>query len=467
MNDVYFGVDVWGRGSHGGGGFGSHKAISHIDPESLGLSVALFGQAWTWETEQDKPGFTWDTWWAYDRLLWLGAEKEGEIVQITEPTTEPVKGQEEECVHGTFTPIASFFTRKPPPNPSLLPFFTSFSPGVGFAWFVDGKRVFQAEHGWTDVDKCTSLGDLIWPNSSGPGACGDPGLKVVTSLSMEDAWLGGSSLRIVLSLPQTTNDTINTHWLPIQSLSITPRRTYNLSLTLKLASMSADFDIELSIREIVSEGTGSQIALSKRTVEGLPSNWSQHSLQFDVASESASDLHCAVGITIRSKNPSARDVTILLGALSAYLASTSTSILQQRISYVNFERETLATQPPPPFSGFLEWSNSAYMAPLPGISLESEEDPHPAWTTDPSYPSFLYYNIYFSDPAANQDPIFLGTSGFDGAEKRFHIDSSHPALPIRTEKDGELRSFRFHVQGITNHGDVLPWDQCSHTDVTL
>ena len=63
LNDIYTGVDVWGRGSHGGGGFGCYKAIDHVDPKFLGLSVALFGQAWTWESEQDKPGWTWEKWW--------------------------------------------------------------------------------------------------------------------------------------------------------------------------------------------------------------------------------------------------------------------------------------------------------------------------------------------------------------------------------------------------------------------
>jgi mannosyl-glycoprotein endo-beta-N-acetylglucosaminidase len=62
LSDIYTGVDVWGRGSHGGGGFGCYRAIDHIDPKFLGLSVALFGQAWTWESEQDKPGWTWETW---------------------------------------------------------------------------------------------------------------------------------------------------------------------------------------------------------------------------------------------------------------------------------------------------------------------------------------------------------------------------------------------------------------------
>ena len=72
MNDIYMGVDVWGRRSHGGGGFGSYKAITHISPDTLGLSIALFVPAWTWESDQDKPGWTWEQWWAYESRLWVG-----------------------------------------------------------------------------------------------------------------------------------------------------------------------------------------------------------------------------------------------------------------------------------------------------------------------------------------------------------------------------------------------------------
>ncbi|KAG6840953.1 hypothetical protein C0991_003013 [Blastosporella zonata] len=112
LNDIYMGVDVWGRGSHGGGGFGSYKAITHIAPDSLGLSVALFGQGWTWESEQDKPGWNWDKWWEYDRKLWVGPVS-GEV----EVPQTPRREGEPECPHGPFQPIASFFPRNPPPDP--------------------------------------------------------------------------------------------------------------------------------------------------------------------------------------------------------------------------------------------------------------------------------------------------------------------------------------------------------------
>ncbi|KAI9353768.1 glycoside hydrolase [Obelidium mucronatum] len=45
--DVFFGIDVWGRNTFGGGGFNVHKALREITKH--GLSTALFAQAWTYE----------------------------------------------------------------------------------------------------------------------------------------------------------------------------------------------------------------------------------------------------------------------------------------------------------------------------------------------------------------------------------------------------------------------------------
>ncbi|OBZ65487.1 Cytosolic endo-beta-N-acetylglucosaminidase 2 [Grifola frondosa] len=199
LHNIFVGIDVWGRGSHGGGGFGCYKAISHIDPQFLGLSVALFGQAWTWESEQDKPGWTWDAWWTYERKLWLGPTNESEPI-----TLPPPREGEPECPHGPFLPISSFFVRQPPPNPAALPFFTSFSPGVGRLWFVRGIKVMQTDDGWTDVDKNCSLGDLAWPRVAlqwEHGEHEDALPELSSELCMTDAWLGGSSLQLTSSTP--------------------------------------------------------------------------------------------------------------------------------------------------------------------------------------------------------------------------------------------------------------------------
>ena len=114
------GVDDWGRGTHGRGGFGSYKAISHISQKTLGPSVALFWSGVDLESEQDKPGWTWEQWWAYESKLWVG----------------PISGTVEvpEVPHGSFLSIASFFPLHPPPEPSQLSFHTFFCPGSDLTW---------------------------------------------------------------------------------------------------------------------------------------------------------------------------------------------------------------------------------------------------------------------------------------------------------------------------------------------
>ncbi|KAK1118983.1 hypothetical protein K0M31_013753 [Melipona bicolor] len=47
IHDIFIGLDVWGRGCPGGGGFNSTYALQKIRDE--GLSVAIFGQGWTHE----------------------------------------------------------------------------------------------------------------------------------------------------------------------------------------------------------------------------------------------------------------------------------------------------------------------------------------------------------------------------------------------------------------------------------
>ncbi|KAH9928859.1 glycosyl hydrolase family 85-domain-containing protein [Fomitopsis serialis] len=200
LQDIYVGIDVWGRGQHGGGGFGSYRSLAHIDPEFLGLSVAFFGPGWSWETEQDKPGFSWETWWAYERKLWIGPETEGEAVEV--PPHNPRAG-EPDCQHGEFTPVSAFFPRQAPPNPRELPFLTYFSPGIGYAWFVQGKKAYVTTAGWTDLDKTTTLGDLVWPRPSPQWIDSQEALPVPatsTSLCLTDAWLGGSSSTVSVQL---------------------------------------------------------------------------------------------------------------------------------------------------------------------------------------------------------------------------------------------------------------------------
>jgi mannosyl-glycoprotein endo-beta-N-acetylglucosaminidase len=154
------GIDIWGRGCHGGGGFGAFRALEHISPDQLGLSVAIFGQAWTWESEQDKDGWNWNKWWDNESSLWVGPTSESSGISL--PEMEWKEG-EERCNHDRFTHITSFFPRHSPPDPADIRFHTTFCPGTGLSWFVEGRKVFESLNGWTDVDKQTSIGDMLWP----------------------------------------------------------------------------------------------------------------------------------------------------------------------------------------------------------------------------------------------------------------------------------------------------------------
>ncbi|CAD8152913.1 unnamed protein product [Paramecium octaurelia] len=51
-NNVFVGIDVWGRGQYGGGQFNSYVALKEIKKAQLG--TAIFGQAWTYETSNDS-----------------------------------------------------------------------------------------------------------------------------------------------------------------------------------------------------------------------------------------------------------------------------------------------------------------------------------------------------------------------------------------------------------------------------
>ena len=52
--DVYTGIDVFGRGTYGGGGHNTHRALAEI--RRGGTSVALFAPAWTHEAFAEKGG---------------------------------------------------------------------------------------------------------------------------------------------------------------------------------------------------------------------------------------------------------------------------------------------------------------------------------------------------------------------------------------------------------------------------
>ncbi|GLB33215.1 putative glycosyl hydrolase family 85 [Lyophyllum shimeji] len=475
LNDVYMGVDVWGRGSHGGGGFGSYKAITHIAPDSLGLSVALFGQGWTWESEQDKPGWDWEEWWEYDSKLWVGPVS-GEVHVPEAPRREG----EPECPHGPFQPLASFFPRHSPPDPFDLPFHTTFSPGVGRSWFVEGVKVRQMSNGWTDLDKQCSVGDLVWPKPQVEwegGERDDPVPTVLPSIYFEDAWNAGSSLGLRLLSPgsEAEDAVYRCIWVPIQFLAVSTGRRYEATVYHKvLNSGNVELDLGLSFKP--ADDTD---LLQIIPIAGSDSElWSKLTIDFVVSEGQGAPSHIngALGLVVAivAEDPSqASDVTILVGQLNVYAVppqSAAAPVQSPRILSADFVGPASIDDP-----GILSWDVGVSFPLLHNITITSPDDPVSAWTVQPSnkwFPDFVYFNIYALMITADgqggqpEDAQWIGTTGLEGIRNTFTIVPQD--LPFWSEQQvKKVSKVRFYVQGVTDRGEVLGWDRCVFVDWDL
>ena len=473
------GIDIWGRGSHGGGGFGASRALDHISPHSLGLSVAIFGQAWTWESEQDKDGWSWDKWWEYDSCLWVGPAS-SELSEISLPEMEWKKG-EEHCKHDQFKPITSFFPRYSPPDPADIRFHTTFCPGTGLSWFVEGRKVFDSE-GWTDVDKQTVIGDMLWPIPTLYWDEGRGDKRPTTSVEfyMEDAWSAGNSLCVAISCPWPA-DEIAAYpplWLPIQSLCVTPRKAYGASVIYKVNTLAEGIKTEfaLSVRNLTGSQDEEPEVVASKSVHDLPNGWMKLSIEFDVSPHDNSvnmTTSLCIGLIIAIKTESPDEpvqVSILLGELN--VSPLLPSLFNQDeslILWADYARDSSLEMPS--FSGILSWE-VACTFPAVHSGHTPPEDPVPVWNPQPTipwFPSFLYFNIY-AQPFVDQYTIgevdeanWIGTSGagWSGKHSSFVVLQENLPFEIPAAK------VRFYVQGVSDRGEVMEWHRCAFVDVSL
>jgi mannosyl-glycoprotein endo-beta-N-acetylglucosaminidase len=470
VQDVYEGVDVYGRGSHGGGGFGSYRAIEHIDPVSLGLSVALFAPGWTWETNQDKDGFSWISWWETERRLWIGPRE-----NVTVPPM-PQTREGDSDPHGPFRPFSDFFASQLPPDPATLPFCTTFSPGVGFAWFVNGTAVMpRTVDGWTDIDKQSALGDNLWPQPQiqweDREGTKEPVPDASSTLHFDDAWLGGNSLRLTFNAMGSHADDafFRSVWLPIQSLNVTPHVRYTARVIFKALHSaekpSVDTDVGLTVKYPGS--TLEIIDIPK--AEELTGGWTRQTMTFMLSenkdSKDAPPITAGLVVGFTTEDPSkAVQFSILLGQLAVHLAlptpSFNLSLASPRILWADFQSSQDHN------SGILTWElGSAYPPVTLPASAPPMDSPIPLWSFDNSkhaFPSCAYFNIHAGTSLGGPtQATFIGTTGLDGRANRFYVDWG--VLPDAIKG---LREIRFFVQGVTDRGEVMEWEQCVFVDAS-
>jgi mannosyl-glycoprotein endo-beta-N-acetylglucosaminidase len=419
---------------------------------------------------QDNPGFSWGPWWKAERCLWIGPADPDEHV-IVPPMPKRREG-EPDCQHGPFRPFSDFFATHTPPDPALFPFCTSFSPGIGFAWFVNGTKVMApTEAGWTDIDKQSALGDRLWPRPAlqweDRGNTTEAVPEASTTLYFDDAWLGGNGLRVAFGVKGSDEEDafFRCVWLPIQSLSVTPLLLYTARVIFKALPVGeppVDIDVGLTIK-----CPGSTLEVSAiSAAEDLPGGWTRQTLTF-MRPEDQREAPVTVGLVVgfATEDPSQTlQFSILLGQLTVNPAAPPPPphlcAASPRIIWADFQHAEDRN------SGVLTWEIGAAFPPicLPA-TIPAPDDPTPLWTldsTDHGFPSCAYFNIYAG--AALGGPTkatFIGTTGLDGRANRFYVDWA--VLPDIIKG---MKEMRFYVQGVTDRGEVMEWEQCAYVDAS-
>jgi mannosyl-glycoprotein endo-beta-N-acetylglucosaminidase len=458
VQDIYMGVDVWGRGSHGGGGFGLYRALDHIAPQRLGLSTALFAQGWTWETEENNPGWNWDQFWDTDSRLWVGPASGN----VTVPPLG-IKGGETPCTHGPFKPISDYYLHLPPPEPHDLPYYTTFSPGIGDSWFVEGKKVWQSVRGWTDMDKQTLVGDLIWPRPKVTrldGRTDTPPIGI-TKFNFADAWNGGNSVSITLSIPGS-NSQKSALWVPIQTINLISRRKYEASAVYKIPDIvNASAEVIVGLRSTTNQDL---MSITSSSTISLANGWSKAVVQFEIPTPAAGGPILTQGqlgliVAVALKNPApAVEVPFLVGQLVVH-PNTPPSYQEYDViqHWIYFEQTPGATK----VDGTLNWEVAVAFDTVPPISINDPEDTRIPWSLQPTkkhwFPRFLYFNIYVQQlpngPGSEPGPLtWIGTSTYIniGDKKTFPILQDN--LPY-TSGD---RRYDFKVQPVLETGEIYP-----------
>ncbi|CAO3653105.1 unnamed protein product [Mucor hiemalis] len=184
--DVYFGTDVWGRHTYGGGGFKSYKAVKTASAAMT--SSALFGMAWTYE-HFDNIEFE-----KMDRLFWCGGEYSEyppSSPKIADKDNMESDDSEDELLHGYRKGICD--AKESYPAPGTNWFVTTFDRGFGSRFYYRGKKLLSQP--WSHLSHQAVLPNQSYRTPELYPA--DQNVKFTSSLDSDHgAFLGGTSLVI-------------------------------------------------------------------------------------------------------------------------------------------------------------------------------------------------------------------------------------------------------------------------------
>ncbi|PKA56180.1 mannosyl-glycoprotein endo-beta-N-acetylglucosaminidase [Apostasia shenzhenica] len=142
--DVYMGIDVWGRGTFGGGQWNTNLALDVL--KKVDVSAAIFAPGWVYETAQ-KPNFqtAQNRWWGLVEESWGVLQN----------------------------------------YPRVLPFYSNFDQGHGFHYSIGGLEVLNSP--WNNIS-CEGFQPVLYCMENSP-------TSMQVFINFEDVpYVGGGSI---------------------------------------------------------------------------------------------------------------------------------------------------------------------------------------------------------------------------------------------------------------------------------
>lgn len=462
-DEVYFGIDVWGRSQWGGGGFETWRALGCITgtdprypslppstlsldppasapslrtapPHTTSLSIALFAPGWTVEFEDFGHELTtakgYRRWRDDEEFFWIGG---GETTNVSRERTRmmEVRRQQRGVERarmlgraigskwpGRCEPALAPFSydsplptlpgsfrplisyRQPrPPSSTSSTFYTIFSNGSGHAFFVQGKQDFTSASGWTDIDFAFPLPTLFWKSSP---------IGAWIALVENDGWLGAGALAV-----ETTSGELP---LPLCAISVFLRSGLPLRATVVWKPLSTN-EVGLSVQ---LAGDGGFVIYDTSTSD-LAHGWRSTSA---LVTSSSSDLRLtSIGISLPSPS------SLLLGSIS--LAPSYHSQLPQPVVRDLIWDST---------SRMVRWDVARAVPPLASVQC-GETVAVPRGTR---WPEFSFFTLWFlaQGKVEKSEAVFLGTT----AARQFGVGEGG-------------RGGRLLCRGVREDGEIVGWDR--------
>jgi len=296
---------------------------------------------------------------------------------------------------------------------------------------------------------------------------------------MTDGYNGGNTLKLSLEYTgRNSDDTVKSIWVPIQSLTLTTRESFEARLVYKtIAGSDVDVDAQIHVKSLSYNVIASAgFTTGRAIVSDLPRGWTRQIISF-ISTSTRGTASVAIGflVSFKPKDPSAKvTFSFSLGQLAVYPIppSPSVSVGIPSVEGAKFTPDILPHPHAPyavdPLQGVVTWDTASTFAPI-DVRVTDPESTAPAWLLQdtPAYrfPTFVYFNIYATPLLChfvNVDPtqaVFIGTTGLDGRINRFYTERA--CFPDDWDK---LPGVRFYIQGVTNRGEVLPWERCATVD---